>query len=111
MGYDVDDEKINEVVAKSKMYGMIVLERGPGYVETKMIMPAHATYWIRMKEDGLVLTNGPVFDDTNIVGMGVFRSDDLEAIKELMDADPGVISGRFRYRMMRFRGVPGDRLE
>ncbi len=110
MEFDVEPEKIKEHVAKARKYAMIVLTRGPNCESEKDVMPAHATFWIKRKEEGVVLTNGPVLGDDDIVGVGIFRSDDLEEAKRLMELDPGVIKGRFRYRVMTYLGAPGDTL-
>ena len=110
MEFEVEPEKIKAHVSRTKKYGMIVLVRGPNYETRRDVMPAHATFWIRRKEEGIVLTNGPVLGDEDIVGIGIFRSEDLEEVKRLMEMDPGVITGRFRYRAMTFVGAPGDAL-
>ena len=110
MEFEVEAEKIKEYVARTKKYGVIVLVRGPNYETRKDVMPAHATFWIRRRDEGVVLINGPVLGDEDIVGIGIFRSEDLEEVKRLMEMDPGVITGRFRYRAMTFVGAPGDAL-
>jgi uncharacterized protein YciI len=111
MQFEVESEKISEHVSRTKKYAMIVLERGPDYETTQDVMPAHATFWIRRKEEGRVLMNGPVLGDEDIVGMGVFNTDDIGEVKGMMDKDPGVITGRFRYRSMTLVGMPGDALK
>ncbi len=111
MEFEAEPDKIKEHLSRTKRYGMIVLTRGPNYETQKDVMPAHATFWIRRKEEGLVLTNGPVLGDGDIVGLGIFRSEDLDEITLLMEKDPGVITGRFRYRAMTYVGAPGDALQ
>jgi hypothetical protein len=110
LNFEVEPVLLKEHVAKMKRFGMIVLERGPNYGSTESVMPAHATYWLKRREEGVVLINGPVLEDPNIVGIGLFQTDDREEIEKLMTQDPGIMTGRFSYRFMHLLGTPGDRL-
>jgi hypothetical protein len=53
---------------------------------------------------------GPVMDGGDVVGMSVYNVSDKEAVKELVENDPGVVAERFTYQLAAWFSFPGDAL-
>lgn len=52
---------------------------------------------------------GGISDGTDVHGVGIFDAEP-EAVREIMDEDPGVRQGVFVYEVHPCRGFPGDKL-
>ena len=69
----------------------------------------HLDYLDRLRDEGLVVVNGPVIDqpDERMRGLTFFRTGSLEEARRLADADPLVLAGRLEIDVMRWWCRPG----
>ena len=51
----------------------------------------------------------PISDETGLAGLGVFAGD-ADRVTAILDGDPGVQAGIFRYELHPARGFPGAAL-
>jgi len=63
-----------------------------------------------LRAEGKLLVNGPVMDDSDLRGIGIFNITDKEEVKKLLDADPAVKACRLRYEIHPWFRIPGDAL-
>jgi hypothetical protein len=63
----------------------------------------------RQRRDGQLAVVCPVVDDSDVAGIGIFRTD-LAETAQIMAGDPGLPAGVFEYEVHPCRGFPGDRL-
>jgi uncharacterized protein YciI len=75
------------------------LKRGPGWTpertpESERLQAAHLAYFSRLHQEGKLIINGPLLDDADVVGVGIFRSGSLHEAQALSDGDPAVLAGR-----------------
>ena len=72
--------------------------------EKERIFREHLAYTLSLVASGQQLAAGPVPDapaeDTSICGMGLFQQDSLEAVRELLNGDPGVRQGLYCFDVM-----------
>ena len=59
----------------------------------------HVRFMLRLGKEGVVLFSGPVTDSTDIRWMAVFASGDHLTVRDYMEDDPDVISGRLKYEI------------
>jgi hypothetical protein len=107
---DFSDEFIHSRLATAKKYPMILLRKGPNYASSASLQLQHVRYQFWLRKIGALLIDGPLLDDGDIVGVGIFGMTDLSEVRRLMDDDPGIMSGRFVYELAWWMGFPGDRL-
>ena len=95
------------------VYYLRVLKRGPLWTpeetpEVARLQAAHVAYGRQLLASGKLILNGPVIDNGDLRGVGVFRIDSLEEAQALSDADPSVQAGRLVSEVhpwMIFKGV------
>jgi uncharacterized protein YciI len=77
--------------------------------ELQRIQDEHLAYHARLREAGLVVTNGPVTDqpDPSLRGLTFYRTGSLERSRELAEADPAVRAGRLAAEVMTWYCGPG----
>jgi hypothetical protein len=72
--------------------------------EKERIFREHLAYTLSLAASGQQLAAGPVRDspeeDTDICGMGLFQLGSLNAVRELVTADPGVRQGLYLVDVM-----------
>ncbi len=78
--------------------------------EADKIQLEHIRYLTQLRAEGKILINGPVIDDDEISGIGIFSTADKEEVRRLSDEDPAVRAGRLVYSIYHWLGMPGDRL-
>jgi uncharacterized protein YciI len=72
------------------------------------LQAAHIAYGRQLLASGKLILNGPVLDNGDLRGVGVFRIDSLEEARALSDADPSVQAGRLISEIhpwMIFKGI------
>jgi uncharacterized protein len=86
--------------ADAPAYAGDVLER---------IQDQHLAYHARLREDGHVVTNGPVSDqpDPSLRGLTFYRTGSLARSRQLAEADPAVRAGRLTVEIMTWYCPPG----
>ena len=75
------------------------------------IFREHLAYTLGLVASGQQLAAGPVSDspaeDEHIVGMGLFQQGSLDKVRELLNGDPGVRQGLYRFDVMTWRTPAG----
>jgi uncharacterized protein YciI len=79
---------------------MVFLHKGPNYPtrvtpESERLQEAHLAYLRSLRQSGRLIIVGPVQDNGDLRGMGVYRVDSLEEARSLAEADPAVKAGEF----------------
>ncbi len=98
-------EKINEAKEEfeipqgMEIYYLRLLKRGPLWTpeetpEVEQLQMAHLAYGHKLRESGKLILNGPVLDNGELRGVGIFRVSSLEEAHALSNADPSVQAGR-----------------
>ena len=107
----ITDELMMQMISQAKLYSVVLLKSGPNYgkPENQPIIWEHARRNFELREKGLLAIVCPVSDESDLKGIGIFNAD-LEQTKEIMDGDPGVMSGVFIYEVHTARSFPGDNL-
>lgn len=108
---EITDEYMQDMLAKSKEYSMVILKPGPkNNVEgMKEILWEHVRRNFALSADGPLAIVGPVTQETSISGLSIFNTSPEEA-KRIMDEDPAVQAGIFVYEVHPWRSFPGDKL-
>ena len=77
--------------------------------ELDRIQREHLAYHARLREAGLVVTNGPVDEqpDPSLRGLAFYRTGSLERSRQLAEADPAVRAGRLAVEIMTWYCPPG----
>ena len=77
--------------------------------EAARIQAQHLAYHDRLRESGLVVTNGPVRDqaDVTLRGLAFYRTGSLAEAGQLAEADPAVRAGRLAVEIMTWYCPPG----
>ena len=75
------------------------------------IFREHLAYTLRMVAAGDQLAAGPVADspaeDEDICGLGVYQKESLDEARRIIEQDPGVQQGLYRFEVMTWRTAPG----
>lgn len=88
-----------EIPQDMKVYYLRLLKRGPLWTpeetpEAERLQAAHLAHGRKLREAGKLILNGPVLDNGDLRGVGIFRVDSLEEAQALSDADPAVQADR-----------------
>ena len=108
---EITDEYMREMLGKSRDYTFVLLKAGPNYTapEAGAIIFEHARRNFQLRAEGVLPIVGPVTDDSERSGIGIFNAS-IEEVTRLMDDDPGVKAGVFTYEVHPVRSFPGDAL-
>jgi uncharacterized protein YciI len=75
------------------------------------IFREHLAYTLSMVSGGDQLAAGPVRDspaeDEDICGVGIYQKESLDEVRRLIEQDPGVAQGLYRFDLMTWRTAPG----
>jgi uncharacterized protein YciI len=78
---------------------------------TERIFREHLAYTLSLVAGGDQLAAGPVgnspAEDEDICGLGVYQKDSLDEVRRLIERDPGVRQGLYRFDLMTWRTAPG----
>jgi len=107
----ITNEFMQQMLAKSKTYCVMILRAGPRWNQPEMdkIIWEHGRRNFQLREEGVLSIVCPVSDGGDIKGIGIFNAS-VEETKRIMDGDPGVKTGIFAYEAHPCRGFPGDSL-
>jgi len=88
-----------EVPPNMQVCYLRLLKRGPLWTpeetpELERLQVAHVAYGQKLLETGKLFLNGPLLDNGDLRGVGIFRVNSLEEAQALSDADPSVQAGR-----------------
>jgi len=108
---EITDDFMKGMLARSRAYTVVVLNKGPNYCEDgdRSIVWEHARRNFELRAAGQLAIVVPVRDESDVVGIGLFVTDPEET-RTLMEADPGVRAGWFRFDVHPGRSFPGDAL-
>ena len=70
----------------------------------------HLRHLFSLRAEGKLVINGPMMNDSELRGIGIFDINNREEVKKLLDANPAVKAGRLRYEIHPWFGIPGDAL-
>jgi uncharacterized protein len=114
LGEDANDTTWQfEVPQNMTVYYLRLLKRGPLWTpeetpEVERLQAAHLAHGQKLHEAGKLILNGPLLDNGDLRGVGIFRVSSLEEAQALSDADPAVQAGRLVSELhpwMVFRGI------
>ncbi len=109
---EITDEYMQQMLGKSRSYTIVILHPGPNYADTPEV---DATIWEHgrrnfvLRAEGKLVIVGPVTDDTDTSGLGIFDAT-VGEVTAIMDADPSVQAGVLTYEVHPMRSFPGDAL-
>ncbi|HTN78960.1 MAG TPA: hypothetical protein VMK16_04735 [Acidimicrobiales bacterium] len=107
----VSDEEMQAGLQTTRGYVVGLLYQGPSYHDddAREIVWEHGRRNFGLRAPRVLNVVCPVMDDSDLCGVGIFdaSADEVEAI---MQSDPGVIAGVFRYEVHPCRSFPGDAL-
>jgi len=106
--------EIQEATAKGKRYTLRIYRRGPKRdhddATAQRIQVGHLKHIFELRRRGVLLVNGPLVDDDDIRGIGIFDIEDVEEVRRIDSQDPAVIAGRLTVEVHPWFGLPGDGL-
>jgi len=107
----ITDEFMREMLSKTKPYCVVILKSGPkkSQPEVQKIIWEHGRRNFQLRAEGKLSIVCPVADGSEVNGVGIFNTD-VEETKRIMEGDPGVQAGIFRYEVHASRSFPGDAL-
>ena len=101
---------IRDQISKGKKYIIVFKKIGPRRGQTEEeaneIHQAHLMHLFTLKEQGIILLNGPVLDHPEIKGISIFNSSDKNEVPELANQDPAAIAGRLVNEAYEWFGIP-----
>jgi hypothetical protein len=108
---DVTDEAMRAGLATSREYSVVVLRDGPrpDHPDRDRLVWEHGRRNFRLRAAGLLAVVLPIRDASDVDGVGVFDLP-VEDTRAVLEADPAVQAGVFRFDVHPGRGFPGDRL-
>ena len=88
-----------EIPQDMMVYYLRLLKRGPLWTpeetpEVERLQAAHLAHGRKLREAGKLILNGPLLDNGDLRGVGIFRVGSLAEAQALSDADPAVQAGR-----------------
>jgi len=108
----ISDGFIQKTIASGKQYCVRLYKSGPNRnqppSEAGKIQMEHLRYLMQLRAEGKLLISGPVIEDPELKGVGIFNTTDIEEVKRLSDGDPAVRAGRLVYEIYHWFGLPGD---
>lgn len=105
----ITDEFMQQKLAASKSYCVMILRTGPKWGRSGMdkIIWEHGRRNFQLRAEGVLSIVCPVTDGGDVKGIGIFKTS-VEETKKLLDGDPGVQAGIFVYEAHPCRGFAGD---
>ena len=107
----VTDDEMNQLLAASRTYTLMVLREGPamGSAGTPGLIWEHGRRNLGLKKDGRMPVVCAVDDDSDLCGVAVLDME-LDEARRVMEGDPGVQAGIFTYELHTTRSFPGSAL-
>lgn len=109
---DISNEFIQQVLPTAKPYCVFILKAGTNrtQADAEQIQWEHVRYLMQLRYDGKLSVTCPVIDDSDLMGIGILNTTDLNEAKDILDEDPNIKSGRLVYDVHICMGFPGDML-
>lgn len=109
---EITDDYVQKKVASGKQYCAFLYKAGPQQdqpeAEANQIQRDHLRYLFQLLAEEKLVINGPVVDDGELRGIGIFNLTDPEEVKKLLAADPAVRAGRLVYEVYSWFSIPGS---
>jgi hypothetical protein len=107
----VTDEFMRRLLATAKNYTVVILKAGPNRNQPGLekIIWEHGRRNFALRADGVLAIVCPIVDESAVDGVGIFNAS-VDAVKKIMDEDPGIKAGVFLYEIDACRSFPGDSL-
>lgn len=107
----ITDEHMGDMLGKTKSYTVVLLKKTTKYHEpdAPSVIFEHGRRNFALRAAGKLAIVCPVLDESEWSGVGIFDAD-VDEVKRLYDADPGVLAGIFTYEAHAVRSFPGDNL-
>ena len=109
------DNRLNKyqigAAVRSAASTMVFLYKGANRnqdsIEAVKIQDGHMANINRLSDEGKLIVVGPFLDDKDLRGIFIFDSETETEVKELVETDPAIISGRLRYEIHPWMTVKG----
>ncbi len=107
----ITDDYMREMMQKTTPYTVVILRQTPkrSQPNADKIVWEHGRRNFELRRDGKLCIVCPVRDGSDIAGVGIF-STTQEETRKIMDEDPGVKAGIFKYETHPTRSFSGDAL-
>jgi len=107
----ITDEYMREMLPTSKEYCVCILRATPKRDEAgaDKIVWEHGRRNFSLRAEGVLAIVCPVTDGGELRGVSIFNAS-VDEVRKIMDEDPGVKAGIFRYELHTCHGFPGDSL-
>ena len=108
---EITDEFMRQMISRTRNYCVVILKAGPDRNKpgVEKIIWEHGRRNFALRAEGLLSIVCPVFDESNVSGVGIFNAE-IDEVKSIMDEDPAVKEGVFVYEIHACRSFPGDSL-
>lgn len=103
------DDQMKASLAQTRTYSIVILTEGPNRnaADADALVWEHGRRNFALRAAGIMPIVCPVTDDSEVCGVGIFARD-AEETARIMDDDPAVQAGVFRYVVHPCRSFPGD---
>ena len=108
---EITDDYMRQMHSRTKAYCLVLLRPGPniGMKDSDKIIWEHGRRNHALRAEGTMPIVCPVPGRGDLNGIGIFVTN-LEETKKIMNEDPAVKAGVFRFDAYECRSFPGDRL-
>lgn len=106
----ITDEVMRKRIAGVRQYTAIILRKTDRFQPgVEGVVWEHGRRNMALHEQGTLAIVMPGMNDPEFAGLGIFDASP-EAVRRIMDEDPGVQAGIFSYELYPVRGFPGASL-
>jgi YCII-related domain len=107
----ITDDFMNQMLATSKEYTVMLLRFGPNSdsPDRDAIVWEHGRRNFALRAAGRLAIVCPITDDSEWCGVGIFDAS-VDDVARIIEEDPGVQAGVFSYEVHPIRSFPGDSL-
>jgi uncharacterized protein len=103
LSFKILAQEKEELRYEMKKYHMVFLYKGANRnqdsTEAVKIQEGHIANINSLSDEGKLIVAGPFLDDNDLRGIFIFDSVSETEVKELVETDPAIISGRLRYEI------------
>jgi uncharacterized protein YciI len=105
---EITDSYMKEQLGTIRVYSLVLLKASEAYGSegSQEIIWEHGRRNFELLAEGKLAIVGPIPDDTNVCGMGIFTTS-VEETTAIMAADPAVQAGIFTFDVHPVRSFPG----
>lgn len=104
-------EFIQKEISQGKQYCLVLLKKGTDtHLDSAKLVQMqmqHLQTLFTLKLQGKLPIFGPLTEDIDLRGIGIFNLTDKTEIAKLLDADPYIKSGAMTYEIYNWFSIPG----